>query len=121
MMEVVMNECLTYEIHSQAIEEVKSKQLSQETYRAMTSLLKMISDPSRLKICHALFLHDLCVCDLQEICGMSQSALSHQLYNLRLARLVTSQRKGKNIIYSLADDHVKKLFEVTYEHVMEQV
>jgi ArsR family transcriptional regulator len=52
---------------------------------------------------------------------MSQSALSHQLNNLRLARLVTSQRKGKNIIYSLADDHVKKLFEVTYEHVMEQV
>ena len=114
-----MEHCLQQETHQENIEEVRRHQYSDELYDEMSGLLKMMSDPTRLKICHALFVHDLCVCDLQEILGMSQSALSHQLTNLKLARLVISRRQGKNVVYSLSDHHVKELFKVTYEHVLE--
>jgi ArsR family transcriptional regulator, lead/cadmium/zinc/bismuth-responsive transcriptional repressor len=119
--EVTMEHCEVIETHPQQIENVKNNQFNNLTYDNMSNLLKMMSDPTRLKILHALFLHELCVCDLQSCLNMSQSALSHQLSNLKLARLVTSRREGKNIYYSLNDDHIKVLFNIAYEHVLETV
>lgn len=116
-----METCLVKEIHPNQIENIKSNQLDEDTYKRMSVLLKMMSDPTRLRILHALFIHECCVCDLQEILNMSQSALSHQLYTLKLTRLVTSRRSGKNIFYSLNDEHVKLLFDLSHQHVMEQV
>jgi ArsR family transcriptional regulator, lead/cadmium/zinc/bismuth-responsive transcriptional repressor len=116
-----MEHCEIIETHPQQIENVKNNQFSNSTYETMSNLLKMMSDPTRLKILHALFMHELCVCDMQACLNMSQSALSHQLSNLKLARLVTSRREGKNIYYSLNDDHIKVLFNMVYEHVLETV
>ena len=116
-----MEQCDIVEKHFNQIEDVKSKQLKDDIYFKMSILLKMMADPTRLKLLHALFIHECCVCDLQEILGMSQSALSHQLNTLRLTRLVKSRRSGKNVYYSLNDEHVKQLFDVSHQHVMEQI
>jgi ArsR family transcriptional regulator, lead/cadmium/zinc/bismuth-responsive transcriptional repressor len=116
-----MELCEALETHPNQIEEIKSKQLDEDTYKNISILLKMMSDPTRLRILHALFIHECCVCDLQDILEMSQSALSHQLNTLKLTRLVTSRRSGKNVYYALSDDHVKMLFDISYQHVLEQV
>lgn len=116
-----MEHCEIIEKHTTQIDDIKAKQLNESVYAKMSLLLKMMSDPTRLKLLHALFIHECCVCDLQEILDMSQSALSHQLNTLKLARLVTSRRSGKNVFYSLNDEHVKLLFDISYQHVMEQV
>jgi ArsR family transcriptional regulator len=82
-----------------------------------SELLKAVGYPVRMNILSALAVGELCVCDLQEILGMSQSAVSHQLRNLRAANLVKHRRGGKQVYYSLADGHVDKLLRMTLEHV----
>ena len=66
-------------------------------------------------------LHDtrLCVCDIAETLNMTQSAISHQLRMLKHARMVKNRRAGKVVYYSLTDDHIKTLFEIAFEHIME--
>jgi DNA-binding transcriptional ArsR family regulator len=119
--EVIMEHCEIMELHPKQIEIVKKNQFDKSTYDNMTSLLKMMSDPTRLRILHALFVQELCVCDMQLCLNMSQSALSHQLSNLKLARLVSSRREGKNVYYSIIDDHIKVLFNMVHEHVVENI
>ena len=67
----------------------------------------------------ALDKHDMCVCDLAALLGMTKSAISHQLKTLRDANLVKFKKDGKLVIYSLDDDHVKDIFEKALEHVLE--
>ena len=61
----------------------------------------------------------MCVCDLSALLGMSQSAISHQLRVLKIARLVKFRREGKIIYYSLDDDHIKHIFDEGYRHITE--
>lgn len=88
-----------------------------EEIEAASELLKAVGYPVRMSILSALANRELCVCDLQAILGMSQSAVSHQLRTLRAAHLVKYRREGKTVHYSLADDHVRKLLKVSLEHV----
>ena len=62
---------------------------------------------------------DLCVADIAGETGTTQSAVSHQLRTLKQAHLVKCERDGRNVVYSLADDHIKTLFEIAFDHVME--
>ncbi len=80
----------------------------------------MFSDPTRLRILGALAGGELCVCDIGEVLGASQSAVSHQLAVLRAARLVAFRRDGKTVYYRLADDHVGMLLEVGLGHAAER-
>ena len=68
---------------------------------------------------HALFEADICVCDLAETLNMTQSAISHQLRLLKQAGLVNGRREGKQIIYYLADDHVRTIISMGLEHINE--
>ena len=61
----------------------------------------------------------MCVIDIAELIGMTHSAVSHQLANLKAARLVKAEKKGKEVYYSLDDDHVEKLFTLAIEHIEE--
>ena len=63
----------------------------------------------------------MCVCDISALLGMSVSAVSHQLKNLRDSNLVKTRRDGKIVYYSLADDHVKSILECGFEHILELV
>ena len=72
-----------------------------------------------MKILHALEQKEICVCDLAVLLGMTKSAISHQLKALRLSNLVKFRREGQVIYYSLADDHVKAILDLGFEHLAE--
>ncbi len=79
----------------------------------------MFGDPTRAKILSCLQIRDLYVGELAEILGMSDSAISHQLRVLRSAKLVKGTKEGKEVRYSLDDDHVTKIMEYGLTHVNE--
>ena len=85
----------------------------------LADLFKVFSDSTRIKILVALFDGELCVNDIAEKVGMSQTAISHQLRVLKQNKLVKARRDGKSMFYSLADDHVKTIIGCATEHVEE--
>ena len=82
-------------------------------------LFKGFADPTRVHILYLLAEQELCVTDIAEKVELSQSAISHQLRFLKQMHLIKFRREGKNILYSLADDHVKTILEMGLEHVLE--
>ena len=91
----------------------------EELLYELADLFKVFGDTTRIKILYALMEQDLCVADLAEIIGASQSAVSHQLRTLKQARLVKFQRDGKNVIYSLSDDHAYTVLAQGMTHICE--
>lgn len=85
----------------------------------LADLFKVFSDTTRVKILYALVNGGKSVTDITEVVHASQSAVSHQLRILKQARLVKFQREGKNVIYSLADDHVHTVLAQGMEHICE--
>lgn len=85
----------------------------------VVNVFKLFGDQTRLNIMLSLFEGELCVHDICKVVNMSQSAVSHQLRNLREAKLVKSRRDGKEVLYSLDDEHVKEIFEIGLTHVRE--
>lgn len=92
---------------------------SRETASRMRAIFEALADDTRLRILMALEHSELCVCDLAEISGISQSGVSHQLRTLREHRLVAFRRDGKRAVYRLADNHVRALIRVALEHADE--
>ncbi len=103
-----------------AVASIRSKALTERVVDRLSRLFSALSDPSRLRILHALSLQEeMCVCDLAELSGISLSAASHQLRLLRDRDLVTSRRDGRMVYYRLADDHVGQLLRCGKEHALE--
>ena len=88
--------------------------------KTAATLFKMCGDPTRMRILASLLAGELCVCELSALCGMSSSAVSHQLALLRQVRLVESRREGKSIFYRLDDDHVRDLLALGIRHAAEE-
>ena len=93
--------------------------LDEDELIEMAELFKMFGDSTRIKILCGLFEGERCVQEITDLTGSSQSAVSHQLRLLKQARLVRSRRSGKQIYYSLADDHVKTILGMAKEHLEE--
>ena len=90
-----------------------------ETLTHIADLFKGFADPTRVHIlCLLLTREEMCVTEIAEQTAVSQSAISHQLRMLRQMHLIKSRREGKNMHYSLADDHVKTILQMGLEHVM---
>ncbi len=85
----------------------------------MADFFAVLSDPHRLRLISALAEQELCVCDLAVAMKMSDSAVSHQLRILRSARLVTYRKEGRNVYYSLADEHIVNLYREVADHLKE--
>lgn len=85
----------------------------------LADLFKVFSDTTRIKILFALMENELCVADIAEKTGSTQSAVSHQLRTLKQAHLVRFTRDGRNIVYSLADDHVYTMLNQGLNHICE--
>lgn len=85
----------------------------------IADLFKGFADPTRVHILSLLQERELCVTEIAEAVELSQSAISHQLRILKQMHLIKFRREGKNIWYSLADDHVRTILEMGLEHVME--
>lgn len=98
---------------------VDLKSISDNTLSDLADLFKIFSDSTRMRIMYKLFDGPVSVGDIAEALDMSQSAISHQLRNLKENKLVKSEREGKSIKYSLLDDHVKLIIEIGLEHITE--
>ena len=104
-------------IHEETVENTRNRMREETEYLNLATLFKMFGDGTRVKILHALELNEMCVCDLAALLGMTKSANSHQLKALRLSYLVKSRRDGQVIYYSLADDHVKYILDIGFDHI----
>ena len=101
------------------IETVRNAMPEEELLMDVADLFKTFADSTRVRILSALSQHELCVCDLAEVVGMTKSAVSHQLRLLRMSKLVKQRRSGKEIIYSLDDEHVHALYAIAIAHICE--
>ena len=90
-----------------------------ETLYRLADLYKVFGDPTRIRMLSALSGGELCVCDIAELLGMTQSAISHQLRVLKQSALVKFRRDGKTVYYSLADTHVATILAQGLDHVQE--
>lgn len=88
-----------------------------ENLEKIAELFKAFADPTRVQILTVLAGGERCVTDIVEAMDISQSAVSHQLRTLKQMHLVKARRDGKNILYSLDDDHVQTILEMGAEHV----
>ncbi len=106
-------------INKNKIDDIKNKLLEEDTIIDISELFKVFSDSTRLKIIAVLLEGELCVCDLAYLINSTQSAVSHQLRILKSAKLVKYRKAGKEVYYSVADEHVKKIFLIGKEHINE--
>ncbi|MDR3347399.1 MAG: metalloregulator ArsR/SmtB family transcription factor [Helicobacteraceae bacterium] len=106
-------------IHEEVVSRVKASMPSDEALFELAELFKVFGDSTRVKILCALFQSRMCVCDIAALLGMTKSAISHQLRALKQAKLAKFKKEGKVVYYSLADDHVKTIFDQGFSHIME--
>lgn len=118
-MEQQSDTCQVLAVDSAKVAEVAAVMHSGESLVRMAELFKALGDATRVRILHALSFSELCVCDLACLLNMSSSAVSHQLRLLRGQRIVKYRKAGKNVIYSLDDQHVVDLLHLGLEHVNE--
>ncbi len=92
---------------------------AEELMYGLADFYKVFGDATRVKILCVLLKSEMCVCDLAELLGMTQSAISHQLRVLKQMKLVKNRREGKTVYYSLADRHIQAIISQGMEHIQE--
>lgn len=112
-------DCQTLLVHEAIVKRVLEAQPSQDHLILLADFFKIFGDPTRIRILQALFITEMCVCDIAATLGINRSAVSHQLKILRTANLVKFRKEGKSAIYSLSDDHVKTILDQGMNHIME--
>lgn len=106
-------------INEEVVMGVKSHMPDENILFEVSNNFKAVGDLTRLKILQALYLRELCVCDLAAVLDANQSTISHQLRVLRSKNMVKFLKKGKMAYYSIADEHVAKIIEMGVEHATE--
>jgi ArsR family transcriptional regulator len=96
-----------------------SVQTDPAVVQALADTFRILGDPTRVRIVDALSEGELCVCDIAEQVGISESAVSHQLRLMRTMRIVRGRRAGRCVYYTLDDQHVLSLFQQGLRHVTE--
>lgn len=105
--------------HNQTLQKRLQKMPDEGTLCDLAEFFKVFADSTRIKILYALSDGELCVCDIWQSLGLTQSAVSHQLRILKQMRLVKYRKEGKTVYYSLDDDHIQSILDGGLEHVME--
>ena len=111
--------CEFIHVHEDIVRKVNEEMPGDEILYDLADLFRIFADYTRIKILYVLFESEMCVCDIAQLLGMSQSAISHQLRALKQSKLVKYRRDGKTVFYSLADDHVVAILAQGMEHVTE--
>ena len=101
------------------VENVRRAMKSAEAIGLLAETFRILGDPTRIKIAFALSKEELCVCDIANLLGVSQSAVSHSLRTLRQMKLVRFRKEGKIAYYTLDDEHIANLFDEGFRHVEE--
>ena len=106
-------------LQEEMIKKVDETMPPEEEMQYLAEFFKVFGDPTRLKILYALLCSEMCVYDIANLVGMSQSAISHQLRVLKQMDLVKNRRDGKTIYYSLADSHIVTILSQGLDHIEE--
>ena len=106
-------------IHDDIVDALQQKLPDTDRLSDLADLFKLFGDSTRIRILWALSESEMCVCDLCALLKMKQPTISHQLKNLKLARIVKPRRDGKVIFYALDDEHIRKLLDLGMEHIQE--
>ena len=105
--------------HENVIETLQKTVPQDDKIQELADLFKIFGDFTRVRILYHLSVTEMCVCHLTEALGMNQPAVSNQLRVLKEANLIKSRKEGKNVYYSLADDHVRTILSQGMDHVNE--
>ena len=111
--------CECEQTHKELVEQRRGEMPEESVLYDLSDFFKIFGDSTRISILFAIDGEPMCVCDIAELLGMTKSAVSHQLKILRQSDLVTYRKVGKNVLYSLADDHVRDIIECALEHIKE--
>ena len=103
--------------HESTVKRAISGMPNEQDLQTMCSIFKVLSEPSRMKIILALAEGEMCVYHITQAVQGQQSAVSHQLRILRDNKILKSRRDGKNILYSISDNHVEKIIEMSKAHL----
>ncbi len=117
MSEFCDDQCEEVKVNQVNIKKVQASMIKENEALRLSELFSILGDPTRVRIIYALSLCEMCVCDIAETLGMTQSAISHQLRLLRTLKLVKYKKEGKSVFYSLDDEHILQLFNQGMEHV----
>lgn len=112
--------CEVHYVNEDSVRSVQAQLLSEQDAVELAETFQVLSDPTRVKILHALACAELCVCDLGALLGMSSPAVSHHLRLLRTLRLVKYRKAGRIAHYSLDDTHIERLFSQGLDHIRER-
>lgn len=112
-------ECDCNIIHDAVVKKTLNDMPNNVVINKIANFFKVIGDNTRARILFALDSNEMCVCDIANVLNMTKSAVSHQLSVLREERIVKFKRVGKEVYYSLDDEHVKEVYEVALSHVKE--
>ena len=104
-------------VHQHAVEKALASLPEEDVFFRLADFYKIMGDPTRCKIIYALQQQELCVCDLANVLSMTKSSISHQLSKMRSCGVVKCRRSGKEVYYSLDDDHVAQLLTLTMTHI----
>ena len=104
-------------VNHETVEGLLSQMPKEDVFYKLAGFYKIMGDMTRCKIIFALHKHEMCVCDLAYALSMTKSSISHQLSKMRDNGVVKCRREGKEVYYSLDDDHVAQIFMVTMAHV----
>lgn len=116
---VITDTCEVEFIDERKVKRVQRVMKKPEVFSSLAETFKILGDPTRIRIAFALSREELCVCDIANLLGLSQSAVSHSLRPLRQLKLVKYRKEGKIAYYSLDDAHIKQLLEQGFRHVEE--
>ena len=111
--------CGYMHLHEDVVRRVEAEMPEEGALFDLAELFKVFGDSTRIRILYLLFESEMCVCDIAQLLGMTQSAISHQLQVLKKSKLVKYRRQGKTVFYSLADAHVRAIIGQGMEHVSE--
>lgn len=111
--------CVHDEVHKEHVDRASLSMPSVETLYELADFFKIFGDSTRVSILFAIEREEMCVCDVAALLGMTKSAVSHQLKILRGANLVRYRKSGKNVYYTLSDDHVRDIIDKALEHIGE--
>ena len=110
------NACAKTYIHDDQVRAAFAHLLDDQVASTLAGMFRALSDPTRVRIVSLLAQGELCVCDLAAVLGLEQSTVSHQLRTLRDMRMVRWRREGRQVFYTLDDEHVADLFQRGLEH-----
>ena len=114
-----VEQCECHMANPEHVSEIMQHLPDEDELYDLAELFKVFGDSTRIRILSSLYGEELCVCDIAEVLSMNQSAISHQLKILKQAKLVKNRREGKQVYYSLDDNHVSTIIAMGLEHIEE--